>query len=409
MSAPRLELTRAGPPVPWLGQLVPIEVALWRPQTAAPQEAFSLDDVVAPGMIAKWSEQSAPPDDRREGDTEYLVQHRTLLVFPQAEGELVLPPLVARWHDALAHADVVVASKELHFRSAIPEGAAEPLPLIASSVRLEQTFDLELSQVRVGDGFTRSITLHATDTDPIVFPELALGHVSGLREYPAASSARASSERGQIEAQLVLRSTYVVERVGRHTLPGLSLRWLEPHSGRYQEATLPALQLWTAPNLALGFQCLGTAPGTAVVTEIGSLGLLLLFAVAFVRRRRHGPGRRERALRARGRERRAFHRLLRSLRTSAPLGFLDNVYTWLPLCAPASSERTLAPLAHATREAHDACARLQRELFRVPPARDVQATRQLPERLRKVFASSLRHARRVLRRPQRSGGLVSLN
>jgi hypothetical protein len=394
--------------VPWVGQLVPIEVALWRPQAAGPLEPFSLDDVVAPGMIAKWSEQSAPPDERREGDAEYLVQHRTLLLFPQAEGELVLPPLVARWHDGAAHADAFVASKELAFRAAIPEGAGEPLPLIAGSVRLEQAFDRELSQLRVGDGFTRSVTLHATDTDLIVFPEIVLGDASGLRAYPAAASAGTSTERGQIEAQLVLRSTYVVERVGRHTLPGVSLRWLEPRSGRYQEATVPALTLWTGPNAALGFQCLGTAPGAAVVTELGSLGLLLLFGVAFARRRRRGPGRRESALRARSRERRAFHRLLRSLRTSGPWRMLGELYAWLPLCA-AASDRTLAPLARATREADQACSELERSLFRASTAREVQVPQHLPERLRQNFARSLRRARRVLRRPRRSGGLASLN
>ena len=200
----RIELVRQGPTKPWLGQLVPVDVSVWRPEGTTALEAFSFDDVVAAGMIAKWSEQAPPPDERAEGETKFLVQHRTLLVFPQSDGDLTVPPLVARWGEAATKHSVFVASKELHFEAAIPAGAGDTLPLVASSVALEQTFDRNLSSLRVGDGFTRTITLRATDSDPIVFPELILGGVSGMTAYSAGTLAESSTERGQIRASVTL-------------------------------------------------------------------------------------------------------------------------------------------------------------------------------------------------------------
>ena len=400
MSGARVEVHRGGPSVPWLGQLVPMDVQVWRPQGALPLEPFSLDDVVAAGLIAKWSAQAPPPDDRREGDTAFLVQHRTLLVFPQSEGELTLPPLVARWTDPGSKAAVAIASAPATFTAAIPDGAGDPLPLVASSVQLEQAFDRDLSDLRVGDGFTRTLTLRATDSDPIVFPELALPGASGLSSYPSAARAVSSSERGQIQAEETLRVTYVVERAGRHTLAGYALRWLEPGSGRYLEAGVPALTLWAAPNPSLGFQCLGTARGAAVATELGSLVLLALLGALAVRRVRRGPGRIERALERRSRERRAFREVLRAVRHGAPLAVLQRLYAWLAVRVPNGLDRTLAPLEVATPAASAACAALERQLFREPRA----------ERAPRAWASALRRGRRALGRSRQRPDLEkSLN
>ncbi len=402
MSDARIEVQRAGPPQPWLGQLVPVEVDVWRPEGPARLEPFSMDDVVAAGLIAKWSAQAAPPDERQEGDTHFLVQHRTLLVFPQADGELTLPPIVARWTDPATKTNLAAQSAPVHFSAAIPPAAGDELPLVATSVQLEQKLDRELSGLRVGDGFTRTLTLAATDTDPIMLPELSLPASSGLSAYPSPPRASSNSERGLIQAQEAVRITVVIERVGRHTLAGHSVRWLEPRSGRYLEASVPELTFWAAPNPSLGFQCLGTAHATAVATELGSLGVLGLLVLAVLRRLRRGPGTYERALKRRSRERRAFHEVLRAARQGTRLRLLERMYTWLAIRNPAGLDRTLSKLAAATPAAGAACAELQRELFR-------NASTEPPPRPGPVLARTLRRARRALGRTQRRAELSSLN
>jgi hypothetical protein len=399
VTEPRIEVTRSGPPKPWLGQLVPINVDVWRPKGDAPLEPFSLDDVVAAGMIVKWSEQASPPDEKQEGEARFLVQHRTLLVFPQTDGELTLPPIVARWTDPVTKAPVLAHSSELHFQAGVPPAVGSELPLVASSVSLRQAFDRDLSKLRVGDGFTRTLTLHATDTDPVVFPELSLSDTPGLTGYEAGPKVSASSERGQFQADLTLRTTYVVDRVGPHRMSGVSLRWLEPRSGRYLDATVPELTFWSGPNPSLGFQCLGTASGAVFATELGSLSLLGLLAFAIVRRLRRGPGRLERALKERSRERRAFREATRAVRQGPALLGLQKIYAWLAVRFPATFDRTLSPLKQATKQAGDACVAFEKSIFR---ARNQAA----PEH---SFVTMLRRTRRAMGRAQRPVALEQLN
>jgi hypothetical protein len=394
VSEPRLTVHRSGPPEPWVGQLVTIEVDVWRPQGVAPLEPFNLDAVDAPGMIAKWNIATPPPDERREGDTTFLVQHRELLVFPQADGVLELPPLVARWHDSATDAEHAVSSTALRFSAAVPEGAGDPLPLVARSVSLTQTFDRELSGLRVGDGFTRTITLRATDSDPIVFPELTLESVSGLRAYVSPPKLGVDNQHGAIEGQLALVATYVVERVGPHTLQGPSIRWLNPGSGRYERATVADVGVWAAPNPALGLHCLGTARGADVATGLGLLALSALVVLG-VRRWRRGAAER----RARSSERRAFHALLAAVRGGSALEALDELYAWLHARAPDAGERTLAPVEQASPEAERAVATLERGLFRDPPTRRVQSG----------LAGALRRARRALEHKEHRTALIGLN
>jgi len=399
VTAPRIEVTRSGPAKPWLGQLVPINVDVWRPKGDAPLEPFSLDDVVAAGMIVKWSEQAPPPDEKQEGEARFLVQHRTLLVFPQSDGELTLPPIVARWTDPVTRAPVLAHSSELRFQAALPPAVGAELPLVASSVSLQQTFDRELSKLRVGDGFTRTLTLHATDTDPVVFPELSLGDTPGLTGYEAGPRASATSERGQFQADLTLRTTYVVDRVGPQRMPGVTLRWLEPRSGRYLDAAVPELTFWSGPNPSLGFQCLGTASRAALATEFGSLSMLGLLTCAIVRRLRRGPGRLERALKERTRERRAFREAEQAVRHGPALLGLQKIYTWLAVRFPTSLDRTLTPLKEATKQARDACAAFEKSVFR-------ERNMATPEH---AFGTMLLRTRKTMGRARRPAALERLN
>ncbi|MEI9935738.1 MAG: hypothetical protein WDO69_00805 [Pseudomonadota bacterium] len=403
MSAPlaqaRIEVTRSGPTKPWLGQLVPVNVDVWRPKGDAPLEPFSLDDVAAAGMIVKWSEHASPPDETQEGEVRFLVQHRTLLVFPQSHGELSLPPVIARWTDPVTKTPVLAHSSELRFEAASPPAAGTELPLVAGSVSLEQTFDRDLSKLRVGDGFTRTLTLHATETDPVIFPEISPGETPGMTGYPMGPRVSSNTERGEFQADLTLRTTYVVERVGPHRMPGVSLRWLEPRTGRYRDATVPELTLWTGPNPSLGFQCLGTASSTVLATEFGSLAMLGLLAFAIVRRLRRGPGRVERALKERSRERRAFHQAVQSLQQGPALLGLQKLYAWLAVRFPATLDRTLTPLKDATQPARDACEALEKSIFRT-------RNTGTPER---SFVAMLRRTRKAMGRARRPVALERLN
>ncbi len=394
MSDARIELHSLGPAQPWVGQLLPIDVSVWRPEGEKPLEPFSLDDVIAPSAIVKWSAQDPPPDERQEGDTRFLVQRRTLLVFAQADGEITLPPIIARYTEPSSKTLVAVKSSIFTFHAAIPTGAGDPLPLVAGSVKLEQSFDRALSGLKVGDGFTRTVTLSATDTDTIVFPELALTTVPGLSAYPGGVHAESTTERGQIAAKQTHSITYVVDRVGPHDLAGLSVRWLEPQTGRYREVTIPQQTLWAQPNWALGFSCFGTAKTAAVITAVGVMVSVVFLTLVIVRRVRSGPGAMERALARRLQERRAFRAVLSAARSGRMSRLLDALYAWLVVRAPTSLDRTLSAFRVASPEAHTLTANIEQALFRESTRIDTHLAVTVCHRARRVMRRSRDRRRR---------------
>ncbi|HEY0468715.1 MAG TPA: hypothetical protein VGC79_31190 [Polyangiaceae bacterium] len=399
MSGARIELKNLGPAQPWVGQLLPIDVSVWRPAGDQPLEPFSLDDVIAPSAIVKWSAQDPPPDERREGDTRFLVQRRTLLVFPQADGEITLPPIVARYSDSSSKTLVAVKSSKFTFHAAVPTGAGDSMPLVAGSVKLEQSFDRDLNGLKVGDGFTRTLTLSATDTDAIVFPDLTLPAVSGLTAYPAGAHADSTTERGQIAATQTQSITYVVDRVGPHDLSGLSVHWLEPRSGRYYEATVEGQTLWTRPNWALGLSCFGTAKTAAILSAAGLLVSLTLLTVWVVRRLRRGPGAMERAFEQHLEEWRAFREVLSAARSAGTDRWLAAVYAWLVVRSRSSLDRTLRAFRAASPEARALTTTVEEALFRTD-----RSPFDMPN-----AATVCKRARGVMRRSRGRRGRSRLN
>jgi hypothetical protein len=361
---PHIVLTRSGPQSPWVGQMVRIDAALFRPRSGEGElPPFSFDDLDVPGAIALFRAEAPPPSEQEADGVTYLVQHRTLLVFAQEDGEIVLPALTSRFADAVSGKSVRVESEELHFTAALPRGSAGAVaPVVARGLKLESKLDRPLSDLAVGDGFTRTIVLSAEDTDPIMLPDLTFAEPSGLRIYPGEPRALASAERGEVRASRSLSATYVVERVGHYELPELSVRWLDPNSGRYTTARAEALTFWARPNFSLGLSAFGSAPGLGFGIWLGALLSLAALVYLVQRRLRFGPFAWEQRLAARRQEQRAFLAFERALTHAPPHAILERAYHWLALRLP-SEPRTLARLRATSLDSAEALKSWERQAF----------------------------------------------
>lgn len=319
-----------------------------------------------------------------------MVQHRTLVVFPQRDGVLTVPPLVARWNDG----DRVEEAKSetLTFSAAFPPRESEEL-VIAPRVSVEQKLDRPLSHLRVGDGFTRTVVLSANDSDPLVLPTLTFARVSGLSVYPAAPRDVSSGERGQLTATRTFSATYVVERVGRYELDAVGVTWLEPASGRFATTTTESLHFWARPNPGLGWAMWGTASGSGLL-GFGAIGLTTALFVALVWRRfRHGPFAIERWWAARRAERRAFSAFLVAVEKSSATAALRAAYEWLGVRFPRRQGRTLDPLRAATPEVARELALLERSAFAEgPPSPSSAGWRKAFRGARNALAKGVRAA-----------------
>jgi hypothetical protein len=124
--------------------------------------------------------------------------------------------------------------------------SAEHLPGLISTheLRLTQTWVLEPKQVaRLGDAFTRTLTLSAPDVPGIVFPPLPLAPVDGLAVYPQQPVVQDQVERGTFLGTRTQTVTYVCERPGVVILPAVHLPWWDVQQQQLLQVSLPALTL----------------------------------------------------------------------------------------------------------------------------------------------------------------------
>lgn len=365
-------LKRNGAQRPWVGQLVRFDVEVWRPTLdATPLPAFEFDEFDVPGAIAHFRSEAPPPDELEKDGQVFLVHHRTLVVFPQTDGALSVPQLVARWSDR--DDERVIRSEPVTFEAAFPPHFSEQL-VISPHLEVQQSTSRALQGLRVGDGFSRTIVVQASDSDPLVLPTVEFSLIDGLSIYPAASHDSSNAERGALSATRSFQATYVVDHVGHYELEALSLRWLDPASGQYHTAVAPQLEFWARPNPALGWSMWGTT-GDAQLVGFG-LTLAIVVAVAWIARTRfkNGPFGFERAWhRARG-ERRAFARIKAAARHGSSVAVLRATYDWLRVRFPLRTERTLAPLRATTGPVADRLALIERSAFTSASANSLVAT-----------------------------------
>jgi hypothetical protein len=164
----------------------------------------------------------------------------------------------------------------------VPPGAERFPGLIAArELRVDQTWHPQPQKARVGDAFTRTVTLTAPDVPGMVFPPLPLSKVDGLAVYAKPPAVQDQVGRGELTGKRVETVTYLCERPGQFTIPALVIPWWDLKNQQLMQVTLPAVMLEVEPGPVQSTDA--TAPPEEVPERSGlwwALGAVLPFAAA---------------------------------------------------------------------------------------------------------------------------------
>lgn len=202
-------------------------------------------DVDVPDALVVFEPRGTNLTERIDGVT-FAGQRRRYNIYPQREGtyEIVAIDVGVRYFDGGA-VDATVSPPPVRFRAVVPAGAEGLDPFIATTgLTLEQTFDTRPAEIRVGDAFTRTVTVTVTDALAMVIPPVALVPIPGLAVYPEPPSVSdAGGERGAtIVGIRVDEATYVAQEVGRYQLPEIALDWWDVSNARRMRASAPVVE-----------------------------------------------------------------------------------------------------------------------------------------------------------------------
>jgi hypothetical protein len=240
----RSSLANPGPV--WVGQRLTIKVALLTTTFFAGAPVFQLPTI--PHALLMQIEDHPVLGTEQIDDTTYNVQQHELAFFMLRPGVYAVPPFTVRFASAPRYGEPPVGhqltTQAMQVEARMPPGA-EHLPSLISTraLRVTQTWQPQPTQARLGDAFTRTITLSAPDVPGMVMPTLPLAQVDGLTVYPTPPVVQDRVERGIFTGQRMQTVTYVCERPGPITVPALSIPWWDVEKQSLRQVTLPALSL----------------------------------------------------------------------------------------------------------------------------------------------------------------------
>ena len=183
---------------------------------------------------------------QRMGQQEYAGQRRSYKIYPQREGDFVVPDFAVKvsYTGEDGPTRVATPAKGGSFHATIPAGARGVDHFLAtSSLQVQADTDRPLTELRTGDSFTRTITLSAADAFAMMLPPLAFPAVDGLAVYPAQPKvADRGGERDEPRvAERVESVTYVLQEPGSYRLPPAEIAWWDTRSQTLRRASVPEL------------------------------------------------------------------------------------------------------------------------------------------------------------------------
>ena len=240
-----------------VGQEVRLTLELATPRWFAGGTRITLPEI--PNVTVLRRNQFATNFSRREGGATWVVQQWQLEFYPQTVGRFRVPPLT--------------------------------LELAVNDARAGIVRGQNLSGLRPGDAFTRTVELQAIELAAMMLPEPPFPDVEGMSAYPDLPELAERSNRGEATAVRRQSVTYVVEREGRYRLPELAFYWWNTHDQRLETTRLPAVEI-DAGAAAAGASQPGRIPGvTAAVyaSMLLALGVSGLLGWWLIQRRRSRP------------------------------------------------------------------------------------------------------------------------
>ena len=124
--------------------------------------------------------------------------------------------------------------------------------IATTGLTMQQSLDPTPQTLRVGEAFTRQITVRVQDALAMVIPPLRLDAPDGLAVYPEPPVvADEGGERGEaISGRRVETVTYVAREAGSYSLPPLELVWWDVEAGALRRETVPAVVFQVPPGEA---------------------------------------------------------------------------------------------------------------------------------------------------------------
>lgn len=311
-------LTHAADTEAWIGERLVITVELFSPAYFADTPSFYLPRVSG-AVLMKASEAPVLRTEAIDGH-EYTVQRHEVLAFAQRPGTIEIPPIGVRFSvSGEMPAEIRDSTPELQFVAKIPPGTEDLSAFVTTpSLSVSETWDDQPKKARVGDAFTRTITIEASDVPGMLLPVIQPLPPDGIRSYLRDPLVDDSNVRGVMTGRRTQTISYLCESTGRFTLPDQRIYWWDPNQQLLHEEVIP------------GFSFSVAAAPAERAKRLIALGLMLtaLLGIAWLKRDRIWAAWRATREKIQTSERSRFRRLMMACSANDAPKTLRALYAW---------------------------------------------------------------------------------
>lgn len=171
------------------------------------------------------------------------------LLSPRFSGEIMMPS--ARRSNFLSFAEtkpvsVVGDDIALTVRPIPVDYQGQWLP--SEILALHQEWQPDLSQFKVGEPITRTITLTAAGLSKEQLPKFTIDVPRGLKVYPDQAERHSSLTKDRFVSQQVQNFAIVASRAGTYELPAITIPWFNTITNKVEQALIPAQQITVQAN-----------------------------------------------------------------------------------------------------------------------------------------------------------------
>jgi len=182
----------------------------------------------------------------------YEVFERRYAIFPQKSGQLKINPVTFEGRVNATQPRTIFDQfrmsgqlKRLRSKSVSATVKAAPASinlqdwLPASELQLVEEWSDDISQIKTGDPVTRTITIAAKGLTAVQLPDLKIGEIGGLKQYPDKPVTENRTQSDGITGLKQIKIAIIPTRAGSYTLPAIKLQWWNTRTNKKEFATLP--------------------------------------------------------------------------------------------------------------------------------------------------------------------------
>ncbi|MCP4010610.1 MAG: protein BatD [Proteobacteria bacterium] len=267
----------------WVGQRVLVHLDIKTDGFSFSGQRFDLPQISG-GVLIQTDSSTLKLTEQIEGERWQVLRY-DLSLFAQREGDMEIPPFDVHFSASAGYGQPVASfdlkTEALRIRLSLPPGADPSRPVVTSSdLTVEEQWQPDQAEFKVGEALTRTIIVRAEDVSGIALPAAPNQAVDGIDQLPKAPLVEDKTDRGTLSGSRQEQVSYLFKREGRYTLPGGELSWWNPKSEKLEQYQFEPRQIEVFPDPLA--KAAGETPQEGRQKSRFTIGLIAFFLLTLI-------------------------------------------------------------------------------------------------------------------------------